>query len=323
MNLSLVIPVWNDEAGLHRLLKQVGKLAVFDEVIVVDDGSSNAVDQEAARRALKRNKFQLRVVRSETQRGAGHARNLGLSHVTSSHVLFFDSDDLLTEKFPTLVKDLIAQDEEFDFCIFQHIENRLRKERHIGPFHGDIAQWSAAGAEGHLTWLDPNASPKFAKITAYPWNKIYRTEFLYRYGIRCTETPVHNDIELHWLSFLYGTRILVSDMLCAEHFVKEGGQHLTNRSGLERVHLITALERVAEEIDAIKDGHRFEQPFVEFYLDLFGWALERISPRARSTFRSKRNEFVEEHMSRQLFMKVNLANPDAGERIINIFNRSA
>jgi glycosyltransferase involved in cell wall biosynthesis len=107
MNLALVIPVWNDQGGLIRLLKQAQSLGIFDEIVVVDDGSDPVVEVPELG-ALK-----VTVLRHDQPHGPGVARNRGLERVTSTHVLFFDSDDELTPALADLWHDLM--DQHFDF----------------------------------------------------------------------------------------------------------------------------------------------------------------------------------------------------------------
>ena len=49
MNLSLVIPVFNDPEGVGRRLAQVATLGLFCEVVVIDDASENRSDPAALR----------------------------------------------------------------------------------------------------------------------------------------------------------------------------------------------------------------------------------------------------------------------------------
>lgn len=82
--LTCVIPVFERVTALDRLLASIG--SAF-EVIVVDDGSRNP--QELARVCEQHGAI---VVRSSENMGPAHARNLGLSRVTTPFVAFIDSD---------------------------------------------------------------------------------------------------------------------------------------------------------------------------------------------------------------------------------------
>ena len=60
-DVALVIPVWNDPAGLERLLCRARSLDCFRQIIVIDDGSDIAVP------AAK----DITLIRHERSRGVG------------------------------------------------------------------------------------------------------------------------------------------------------------------------------------------------------------------------------------------------------------
>ncbi|ETT25321.1 mycofactocin system glycosyltransferase [Rhodococcus aetherivorans] len=79
-DVTVVIPVKNNTAGLERLLAAVEGLTV----IVVDDGSDVPVPTPA--------RASVRVLRHERSRGPAAARNTGLRAATTPFVAFLDSD---------------------------------------------------------------------------------------------------------------------------------------------------------------------------------------------------------------------------------------
>ncbi|MDF3056757.1 MAG: glycosyl transferase [Rariglobus sp.] len=96
-DLSVIIPVYNRGELIRYTLESVQRastgLAV--EVIIIDDGSTTPAADDIARLGYKPAK----VVRQHNQ-GLLLARLSGLHHVTGKHVLFLDSDDLVsTNKF--------------------------------------------------------------------------------------------------------------------------------------------------------------------------------------------------------------------------------
>jgi GT2 family glycosyltransferase len=87
---SVIVVCWNSgdvlERCLHQLLAQ--RYASF-EIIVVDDGSQDDT-LEVAERALGSGR--LTIARSASNRGAAHARNLGLRRASGEIVAFIDAD---------------------------------------------------------------------------------------------------------------------------------------------------------------------------------------------------------------------------------------
>lgn len=267
LDLALVIPVWNDADGLARLLEQARSLNVFSQIVVVDDGSD--VPAQAPGCTL---------IRHDTSRGGGVARNTGLAAVTAPHVLFFDADDLLTDALPLLLADLAGQ--EFDFCLFKHADSRVGAEPRWGQPDFDDRLWAEAGhAVSALKPAVPEALPLLAQTANYPWNKIYRTDFLRTHQIGCATTKVHQDIPLHWLGFFHARRVLVSDRICAWHHIAPKGR-LSNRAGAERLEVFAALDPVV----AATTTPDWRAALARFLPGLLDWGAVRITTDLRPRF---------------------------------------
>lgn len=267
IDCALVIPVHNDVARLSRLISQARELGCFAQIVVVDDGSMPDVEGAA----------DITLIRHKTAQGAGAARNAGLTAVTTSHLLYFDSDDLLTQEIPLLLGDLGAQ-ASFDFCLFKHADSRIVTEGHWGQPPWDEAHWIDAGLSiGSLQIAPAHTWPMLAKTANYPWNKIYRTAFLRDNNVRCATTPVHEDITLHWLGFLAAKSVLVSDRICAWHLVSSGGGHQSNRRGAERLTVFEALRPVVEVADAKADP-AMQSSLVVFTIELMAWIKDHLDP---------------------------------------------
>lgn len=332
MTLSIIIPVHNDPEGLTRLLRQLRDMAVFDQIIVSDDASSTASDAASnqtcrpADLGFDEGAMGVTYLRSPVQRGAGHARNQALAEVTSDHVIFFDSDDLLSPDFPALVQSLSQsmQDMAFDFCIFRHIDSRSRAEGVPGPMASDQLLWDAlAGDQGsdlggdldNPRQLQAAEVATLAMVAAYPWNKIYRTGFLRDHNIRCTEIQVHNDIELHWSSFLKAERVFATTQLGCEHFVAENGARLTNRRGGERLDVFEALTPLHAILHQTGNEALFLVPLVRFYIRLFDWILQRLEAQYQESFHQKVSQFLLAQHSAATISFVAAQDPDLARQI--------
>jgi glycosyltransferase involved in cell wall biosynthesis len=107
--VSVVIPTYNRAALLPRAVDSaLSAIEVGDEIIVVDDGSTDATAEVLAPYGDR-----IRYIRTEN-RGAGAARNRGLREARQPLVAFLDSDDswypdhlalqrTLMTRFPDLV----------------------------------------------------------------------------------------------------------------------------------------------------------------------------------------------------------------------------
>lgn len=92
--VSVIIPCYNRAAIVRRAIASVRRQTFCDwELIVVDDGSDDQVELEAAVRVDPR----IRYIRHLRNRGVSAARNTGIAAARGRFVAFLDSDD---EWFP-------------------------------------------------------------------------------------------------------------------------------------------------------------------------------------------------------------------------------
>ncbi len=275
MTLGLIIPVRDDLHNLRRLLKSVRKLGCFDQVVVVDDGSSVPIDVRLLSKKTKLAAGVLEVIRHEQSRGAGAARNTGMNRIRTEHVLFFDSDDKLTAELSNLWEDL--KECAFDFCQFRHNESSSSAEGGWGVHLWDAELWVRSGVWGALDTLSTDGANWLIQTANYPWNKIYRTGFLRDHGIAFAEVQLHEDITMHWRSFICADTVLTSDRICATHYVAASGDRESNRSGPERLEAYDLLEAIAKEIEE-NECVGFGAPLMSFALHLTGWIRLNLLP---------------------------------------------
>ena len=90
--VSVVIPAYNAAATVEATIRSALSQSLSSiEVIVVDDGSTDATAELVAR--LAKTDQRLRMVQSEN-RGVAHARNLGIEHARGTFIAPLDADDV-------------------------------------------------------------------------------------------------------------------------------------------------------------------------------------------------------------------------------------
>jgi glycosyltransferase involved in cell wall biosynthesis len=115
MSLSVLIPVWNEEAHIAETIERVAAglseaPGLEAEIIVVDDGSTDATAARA-RDAIAATGVSGQVV-SQQNCGRLAARRAALALAGGSHVLFLDSRIELLEGSVSFVYDRVARGEE-------------------------------------------------------------------------------------------------------------------------------------------------------------------------------------------------------------------
>jgi glycosyltransferase involved in cell wall biosynthesis len=88
--VSIVLPTYQREALIGRSIRSVLQQTYDEfELIVVDDGSTDATAEQVARLGDSR----IRYIRLENNGGAAAARNAGIAHAAADFLAFQDSDD--------------------------------------------------------------------------------------------------------------------------------------------------------------------------------------------------------------------------------------
>lgn len=114
-SISVIIPTFNRAATLSRAIDSViAQTHTADEIIIVDDGSTDETQQ------LLANYPQLKVIRQQNL-GVSAARNLGIAKASGEWIAFLDSDDAwLPTKLQTQLTAL-KENQDYRFCHTEEI----------------------------------------------------------------------------------------------------------------------------------------------------------------------------------------------------------
>jgi glycosyltransferase involved in cell wall biosynthesis len=102
---TVVIPAYNEEEGIPVVLESLFRSVDGQcEVLVVDDGSSDATSRVASR-------FRCGVIRHGRNRGKGEAMKTGIRHARGDSVIFIDADGTYpTDAIPRMTEALESCD---------------------------------------------------------------------------------------------------------------------------------------------------------------------------------------------------------------------
>lgn len=143
LKASVIIPVLNRKALLLRTIQSVVSQSWRPlEIIIVDNGSVDGTYEEACKCADAINKSSservVKVVKCDDP-GAANARNMGYHHSTGEVVLFFDSDDIMTEGTLEAYMNAFIEHPKTDIVVgdFKYSSPR-KKETRRRRRHGDL-----------------------------------------------------------------------------------------------------------------------------------------------------------------------------------------
>lgn len=83
--ISAIVPAYNEEGRIKKVLEVLATYPDFREIIVVDDGSTDKTEEESKQ-------FDLIYIKNETNRGKGYSMDRAVSLAKSDIVFFCDAD---------------------------------------------------------------------------------------------------------------------------------------------------------------------------------------------------------------------------------------
>lgn len=118
---SLIIPTYNRGRLIAQTLEAaLNQATPFDEIIVVDDGSTDETPN-----VLKRFEDRIKIIRT-TNQGVQRARNTGVAAAQHERVVFCDSDDLLDADYLQVISQWLKMHQDIDvaYCNFSTFGTR-------------------------------------------------------------------------------------------------------------------------------------------------------------------------------------------------------
>lgn len=107
MMVSIIIPVYNEASTVAEVVRRVVALPFDKQIIVVDDGSTDATPNLLASLTYP----SVRTIRHEYNLGKGSAIRTALKHVSGEYVLIVDADlELLPEEIPSLLSRIATRE---------------------------------------------------------------------------------------------------------------------------------------------------------------------------------------------------------------------
>ena len=101
MNYSLIIPVYNEQKTLPKLLKKLNSFNKIIEIIFIDDGSTDKTNE-----ILKANALRFKLIVNKKNLGKGASIRKGILAATKKNIFFFDGDlEIDTASIPKLIEN--------------------------------------------------------------------------------------------------------------------------------------------------------------------------------------------------------------------------
>lgn len=180
ISCSIIIPHKNESVLLQRCLDSIPQTDDI-EIIIIDDNSDVELVDFNNFPGLERANTQVVFLKETESKGAGNARNIGLSKAQGNWLLFCDADDYFTNSFYTTLKKYLISD--YDLVIF-NID--IPKGVY---YQGSVYQ--------NLIENYDEQTPSSLDDVKYkvwtPWAKLYNANFIAKTGLQFESRHVGND----------------------------------------------------------------------------------------------------------------------------------
>jgi len=196
INYSFIIPHKNTPKLLERCIASIPQRE-DTQIIIIDDNSDPSLVDFINFPGL--NRLNTEIILTKEGKGAGFARNIGLSKAIGKFILFADADDYYNYCISDIFNDYINS--KSDIIFFQN--NSVDSNIYTTTFrclnsNNLIRAWLIAKKKNDNIL-------KFGRLVV--WSKIFRKEFLLCNQILFDEVPISNDTTFGYLSGFYAKSI--------------------------------------------------------------------------------------------------------------------
>ncbi|WP_421565198.1 glycosyltransferase [Ochrobactrum sp. EDr1-4] len=283
MSLTIIVPSRNPET---YFIGQINRLLVSGrdwKVIIIDDGSKTPIQDFFAEHS------NLKILRNSSPKGAGASRNIGSKLLETEYALYLDDDDFMDWGVVDQLIKLLDAAPSADLAVSLYDVQQDGVRIGANPKDIHIISRILSGKTHSLVGIDGNET--LLRFTNYPWNKIYRTDYIKRLGLRFSHTATQNDIYGHWQSLLGANRILVSKFIQCTKVQHSKGRRISNTGDKRRLEAFTALRETFELVEQ-HPSKCVKDTFWAFYYDVSHWMLRIASPNAYSSLLREHVKFI-------------------------------
>ena len=118
--VSVIIPAYNEEETVATVIEVVKKVSFVDEIIVVNDGSSDNTESEAIKAGA-------RVINHAVNKGKGEALQTGYREAECDIIAFIDADiyNLTSHKVESIIKPILDGETDITKTKFSRASGRV------------------------------------------------------------------------------------------------------------------------------------------------------------------------------------------------------
>lgn len=291
--VSVVIPVYNTEKYLRQCLDSLQNQTLKDlEIICVDDGSTDGslvVLKEYAGRDPR-----FRII-SQMNQGPGAARNAGLDQASGEYLIFLDSDDWFE---PDFLESMAARAEATGADVTVCCSDEF--DTHSGQVLDGSWMLKLSLLPKSVFRPEEVAENLFQFTYGWPWDKLYRREYVLKEGFRYPDFAISQDLVFVYPSIFCAGSISISNRTFIHHRVNRLASVSNSRSKTpENSYQALKMVEGCLEKRGLMDCYR--KSFLNWAMEFLVWHVSNIGDRAvrRQYYRTLREIWLpEQHFDR-------------------------
>jgi glycosyltransferase involved in cell wall biosynthesis len=224
--ISIIIPLYNRAQLIEETLRSVINQTFTDwECIVVDDGSTDGSADVV--RTMSKQDARIRLIeRNRLPKGAPTCRNIGLTYARGEHIIFLDSDDVMSPSCLSNRLEEIKKSPDKDFWVFQTV-----------LFNYQPGDWNIV--PNLLSKPGRDDIERFLEVD-YPWNicgPIIAKKFLDKNQISFNESlACHQDIDFYIKALLSQANYKKIDAQ-PDIYIRDANADKISKKAFKRQHL--------------------------------------------------------------------------------------
>jgi len=112
-----IVPAYNEAATIHRVLTVLRQTPLLDEIIVVDDGSTDDTAK------VVQNFASVTLLRNVGNKGKGYSMQKGVAATNAGIIFFCDAD--LKQLTPEIVQSIIEPVQQGEYAMYIGVRNNM------------------------------------------------------------------------------------------------------------------------------------------------------------------------------------------------------
>ena len=204
INYTFIIPHHNCPDLLARCLSSIPQRDDI-QIIVVDDNS----DEDKKPAKCGRSEVEYIYIDKAETKGAGRARNIGMSKAKGKWLLFPDSDDYYNDDFIKVLDQYKDKDIDVLYFNYTYINGETGKILSVNKLQNAIESFNQTKEQEDIIRYQNNT----------PWTKMVRRDFVEQIRVYYEEVPNGNDV-LFSLWIGYKAKRIAVNRTCLYNYIK-------------------------------------------------------------------------------------------------------